>query len=219
MRRRASLVAFLIGMAAGAPASSEVIDRIAVSVGNKAITTSDIDREIRVTAFLNGAKRDFSAKERRSTASRMVEQKLVQRELEISRYPVPEASAIDPELAAFRKAHYPSGPEFQAALKEYGISEQEVKDEMLWQLTLLRFIDVRFRPAVQVSDAEVRKYFETVVKPAAEAAHPGDPVALDDYRAQILETLTGQRADQELDNWLTETRQRTEIVYHEEAFQ
>ena len=68
-----------------------------------------------------------------------------------------------------------------------------------------------------VSDREIQEYFEKKVKPAAEAAQPDDPVTLDDYRAQIEETLTGQRADEELDSWLKEARRRTDITMHEDA--
>ena len=55
--------------------------------------------------------------------------------------------------------------------------------------------------------------------PAATAAHPGQPVALEDYRDRIEETLTGQRVDRQIDTWLKEARQRTEVVFHAEAFQ
>src|SRR5208283_3476998 len=51
---------------------AEIVDRIAVSVGNRVITTSDLDRQIRVSAFLNGAKADQSAPARRAMAERMV---------------------------------------------------------------------------------------------------------------------------------------------------
>ena len=57
------------------------------------------------------------------------------------------------------------------------------------------------------------------VKPAAQAAHPGAPVALDDYRQSIEDNLAGPLVDRQLDDWLKEARQRTDIVYHEEAFQ
>ena len=50
------------------------------------------------------------------------------------------------------------------------------------------------------------------VSPAARAAHPGQPVALEDFRDQIETTLTGQRVDQEMDTWLKEARRHTEIV-------
>lgn len=202
-----------------APGAADIVDRIAVSVGNSVITTGDIDREIRVAAFLNGTKPDFSPAQRRATADRLVEQKLVRRELEISNYPGPPATAAKTELQQFRKSHYRDESEFERALEEDGITIREVQDELLWQITLLRFIDVRFRPAVQVTDQDIQEYFERVVKPAADAGHPGQPVSLDNYRDRIRETLTGQRADLQLDNWLKETRQRTDIVYHQEAFQ
>jgi hypothetical protein len=57
------------------------------------------------------------------------------------------------------------------------------------------------------------------VEPAARVAHPGEPVALEDYRDQIESKLTGQRVDHDVDAWLQEARKRTEIVYHKEAFE
>jgi hypothetical protein len=69
-----------------------------------------------------------------------------------------------------------------------------------------------------VTGQDIQDYFDKVVKPAAEAAHPGQPIALEDYRDRIEQTLTGQRADREMDNWLKEARNRTEIVFHEEVF-
>jgi hypothetical protein len=68
-----------------------------------------------------------------------------------------------------------------------------------------------------VTDEQIQDYFDKVVAPAARAAHPSQPVSLADFRDQIERTLTGQREDQEMDNWLKEARRRTEIVYHEEA--
>ncbi|SPF54246.1 hypothetical protein SBA4_6260001 [Candidatus Sulfopaludibacter sp. SbA4] len=41
---------------------------------------------------------------------------------------------------------------------------------------------------------------------------------LEDYRGQIEEKLTGDRADEDLNRWLVLARKRNEIVYHEEAF-
>src|SRR5262249_48275559 len=68
---------------------ADLIDRIAVSVGNRVITRSDIERQIRVIAFQNGVQPDFSSANRHAVANKMIEQKLIQRELESSRYPAP----------------------------------------------------------------------------------------------------------------------------------
>ena len=199
--------------------SADIIDRIAVSVGDRVITTSDLDREIRVTAFLNGVKPDFSPANKRATADRMIEQKLVERELENGRYPTPQPADVLPALDDFKKRFYPKEADYQRALDEYGITDADVKAALLWQRTLLEFIEVRFRPSVQLSDQQVQEYFDKVVAPAAKAAHPDQPVSLDDYRAQIEQTLTGQREDEQMDTWLREAKRRTEIVVHQEALQ
>jgi peptidyl-prolyl cis-trans isomerase SurA len=196
----------------------DIIDRIAVAVGNHVITTSAIDREIRVTAFLNAAKLAFTPAVKRATAGRMVEQALVRTELETSRYPTPPPSEVEPILAQLKKERFPTGADFQRALAQYGITEQDVRDELLWQRTLLSFLDVRFRPSVQVSDKEIEDYFTKTVKPAAQAEHPGQTVSLDDYRDQIEATLTGEREDQEMSKWLDQAKKRTEIAYHDDAF-
>jgi hypothetical protein len=201
------------------PAFADIIDRIAASVGNRVIAVSDLDREIRVAAFLDGVQPDFRPAAKRATIERMIEQKLIRRELETSRYPTPDASEVDPVLAEFREKHFQDDEEYRRALAERGITEQDVKDALLWQRTLLRFIEVRFRPAVQVSDQEIQDYFDQVVAPAAQAAHPGEPVVLEDYRNQVEETLAGKRVDKEVDTWLKEARKRNEIVIHEEALQ
>jgi hypothetical protein len=199
-------------------ASAEIIDRIAVSVASSVITTSEVDRAIRVTAFQNRVDLDFRPANQRETAERLVDQKLIRREMELSRYPQPAPSEASPLLAQVR-SRYQSDAEFQKGLKDYGVTEQELRDALVWELTLLRFIEVRFRPAIQVSNQELENYFEKVVKPAAQAAQSGQEVSLDDYRSRIEEKLAGERADQELDRWLKEARKRADIEVHLEAFQ
>lgn len=209
------LLAILIVLAARA----DIIDRIAVSVGNRVITTSDLDREIRVTAFLNGVKPDFTATGKRTVVDRMVEQKLIHNELESARYPVPSAADVEPELADFKKKYFPDEAAYQQGLQMAGITDPDVRDELLWQRTLLLFIDLRFRPGVQVSDQEVQDYFDKTVAPAARIAHPGETPKLEDYRNQIEDTLVGQRVDRDMDTWLQAARRRSQIVYHPEALQ
>jgi parvulin-like peptidyl-prolyl isomerase len=158
--RRGFQAVFLAAAALAAVAHAEIIDRIAVSVGNSVITASDLDREVRVTALLNSMPPDFTPASKRATAERLIEQKLIRREIELSRYPTPDAATVEPVLEESRKTHFKSDDDFRRALAEYGITEQDVKDQLLWQLTLLRFIEVRFRPGIQATDQDIRDYFE-----------------------------------------------------------
>src|SRR5262245_9914320 len=65
---------WLFLLALSVTCQAEIIDRIAVVVGNGVITESQIIREIRLAAFLDGKPLDFSAESKRKTADRLVEQ-------------------------------------------------------------------------------------------------------------------------------------------------
>ena len=201
-------------------ASATVIDRIAVSVGNRVITASDIDRQIRVAAFLDGVPPQFTSARKHATAEAMTEQKLIQLELTNSRYPLPDPAELLPVIELFKKQHFNGDQQqYLAALAAAGITEADFKELLLWQRTLLLFIQVRFETGVQLTSEDVDQYFQNTVRPAAEAARPGQTVSLEDYRDQIEHTLTGQRADKEMDAWLRDVRRRTDIILHEEVLQ
>jgi peptidyl-prolyl cis-trans isomerase SurA len=206
-------------LAIGALAHGDIIDRIAVSVGNRVITQSDVDRALRVAAFQDGVKADFSAARKQAAAEAMIEQKLIQNELENSRYPLPDSAELTPAIEQFKKQHFKNDQDYQMALAEYGITEEDFKEVLLWQRTLLMFVQVRFESGVQITVQDVLDYFEKTVKPAAEAAKPGQAVSLEDYSDQIEKKLIGQRADQQMDTWLKEARKRTGIIFHDEVLQ
>jgi hypothetical protein len=218
MRRGFSMaICWLACLAVAFVAGAEIVDRIAVSVGNRVITEMDLDREIRITALLNNEKPDFSPANERQAAERMVDQTLVRGELEASRYLPP--SAADTEIALREeKTRYGSEAAYRRALAEYGVTEEDLKGRLAWQLMLLRFIDVRFRPGIQVGDPEILKYFNQQMRAGLIAAHPGQTPSVDDYHAGIEQTLISRAADEQVEQWLKEARRRTHIQYHDEVF-
>jgi hypothetical protein len=216
-RRGARKIAILFLLAL--PSHAEIIDRVAVSVGNRVITATDRDRQIRVAAFQDGVPLDFSSASKRAMGERMVEQQLIEQELVNSRYPVPSPAELRPAIEQFKKEHFANDAAFAQALAKYGITEEDFTDLLVWERTLLLFIEVRFESGTQVTEQEIHDYFEKTVKPAAELAHPGQPVDLEDYRDQIEQKIAGDRADQQMKAWLAEARKRVEIVFHDEVFQ
>ena len=202
--RRLLLIAAVALMARG-----EIIDRLAVSVGNAAITASEIELQIRVAAFLNRETPVFTPEARRKAADRLIEQRLIEREMQLIRYPAPSEGDIDGLLNDIKKQR----PDFAAALAAAGITETDLRNQLRKQLMLLRFIDVRFKPGVQVTEEEIRDYFEKYVQPSNPAGQ------IDDYWEVIEEKLVDERADKEVDQWLKEARARADIQYHEEVFQ
>lgn len=197
--------------------SAEIIDRIAISVGNLVITESQIDEEIRLTAFLNQEPVTIDNAERKKAAGRLMEQTLVRREMEFSRYPLPPLSDARKSLESL-KSRYKTEAEYRKALDEYGITEDALERRLWWQATFLRFIDYRFRPGIQVPDADVQAYYQQELDKWKQEGIQPVP-SLDDVRASIEQTLTEQRIDQELDRWLADTRTQVAIRFHDEALQ
>jgi peptidyl-prolyl cis-trans isomerase SurA len=208
------LLGFILLAACG---EAEIVDRIAVSVGRQVITEDQIREEILVTDFLNREKTPVTPEAKKKAAERLIEQTLVKREMEISRYPVPELSEADQSLSAIR-TQYGGGQALEDALRAAGITVDELKRHLWWQITVLRFIDYRFRPGVQVSDAEIQTYYnQDAEKLRARGVTPIP--SLDDSRERIEQLLTQQRADEALDRWMGDTRTQVEIRYHAEAFE
>jgi peptidyl-prolyl cis-trans isomerase SurA len=203
---------FLISLA-----PSEIIDRIVITVANQVITQSQVDEEIRVTAFLNRDKLDLSAEAKKEAASQLTEQALIKREMDLSRYPLPQLSDTGESLRTL-KAMYPSEAEFQDALQSYGITPDELSRRLWWQLTLLRFIDYRFRPGIQIPAADVQAYYRQQVSEWEQKGTKPIPT-LEESRDQIEEILTQKRIDKALDQWIKDTRSQVTITYLDPGLQ
>jgi peptidyl-prolyl cis-trans isomerase SurA len=196
---------------------AEIIDRVAVVVGNRVITESEILREIRLTAFLNGEPLDFSPASKRKTAERLVEQLLIRNEIASSRYPDPAADAADQMLKEVQ-GKFPTRAQYEQELQRAGINEEELKAHMQRQLITLRFIEFRFRPGIQIGEDEMSKYFNQRLGPELKKTHPEMEFLLNDYRAEVEEALAGELVDKASGAWLKEVRDHTRIEYRPGVF-
>ncbi len=214
---RTSAVAVAILLLAAAGGRAEVIDRVAVTVDKMVITESDIITHIRVAAFLDDQEPDLSPESRRDAARQLVEQLLIRREMEISRYPAPESADVLTLLSRVLDQRGLDQAGYQAALAARGLRDADVRESLMLQLTLLRFIDYRFRPGIALDDKEVERYYQDVLVPQWDKG--SEPPDLDDVRDQIEELLIQQHVDKELDAWLERAARQARIRYREVAFQ
>ena len=208
---------FFLLMIALAPARASVIDRIAVTLDSQVIAESEIMLEIRLTAFLNGEPVDFAPPAKKKAANRLIEQKLIRREIDVGHYAQPSPGEEEPMLKQIQAQRFHGLDDYRRALEKYGIDEDQLRVHLQWQLTLLRFIDVRFPPAVEVTDEEMHQYFVQHLAELEKQA--GKPVSLEGVHNEIRDALTEQLVDKQLNDWLAEARKRARIVFHPEAFQ
>jgi parvulin-like peptidyl-prolyl isomerase len=200
-----------IALLAALLAVGAIVDRVSIVVGKHPILSSAIDRDIRVTTFLNRDRPDFSTASRRNAASRLIDQELIRDQVRDGGYPVAPKNEADELIDQLKKERFTSESQYRRALSQAGLTEDELKDRLLWQMTVLRFIDARFRPAVVISDQEIQRYYT--------AHHDQFKGSLDDSRPQITDALSADRVNGLLDDWLKEQRRQTRIEYLEKNLQ
>jgi len=205
----------LVLLAAVALGRAELIDRIAATVDRDAITESALLLEIRITALLNGEEPRFDPAAKRAMLDRLIEQRLIRHEMEVSRYTVPESEA-GAHLEAWKKDRFANDEEYRKELEKYRVREQDLLDRFRRQLATLRFLELRFRPGIQVQEADLRDYYDKRMIPEWQNKN-SEPPPFAEVRGQIEEILIGERVDKALDSWLKDTRARTRIEVREEV--
>jgi hypothetical protein len=209
---KAGMIAFLVMNTVAA----ELIDRIAVTIDKTVITESEIVRQIRITAFLNGDKPEINAETKRATADKLVDQALIRREIETNQYTLP-ARTESQRFLQFR-TKFATESEYAAALAAYKLTDAEVRDAFAWQDTFLAFVGVRFSTGIQIPESELREYYKEKILPMA-STHPEARISFEEARPQIESILMSQRVDNALDRWLGQARTLLRIRYRPEVFQ
>lgn len=175
-------------------ASAGVVDRAALIIGKTVYTESEVEGEARLTQFEARQPLDLSAAARKQAANRLVDRELLTQEMAATGF---DAAGVDGAalLVSFRQQHYSSAAQFREALARYGVTEDELKQRLVWEITLLRFTDQRFKPLATLADLESANRSENPAAPTASAI------------------------DQQMDAWLQQQRADAHIVFIAEAFQ
>jgi hypothetical protein len=176
-------------------AAAGIVDRVAVVIDKTVITESEVQDEVRLTEFLNNQPLDVSAAARKSAAERLVDQTLIHNEMQAAGYAAPSAAETDTLLRNFRQQRFPTTAAYQAALTRYGITEDQLKKHLAWQVAALRFTDLRFGSMPNAPEAQS-------ADGSADRAAPG-----------------ANSVDQQMEAWLKQARTNSKIVFKAEAFQ
>jgi len=216
MRARFQFVMMAAGLACGLD-GAVILDRIAVTVGKQVITEGDVVRDLRVSAFLDQKPLDLSGAEKRKVADRLVDQILIQQEIVFSRIPL-TADEDAAHMLAQVKSQYGSAAEYQAALARYGITDADVAEHLLTGVRALRFTDLRFRPEIDVSEDDLRDYYNKLSEEGRKKGETNIP-SFEASRDDLEKLVAGQRIAQALDFWLGAQRIQTQILYRDQVFQ
>ncbi len=216
MTTRSILLALLL--AAAAPAG-EVLDRVAVSAGQQVVTLSAILRQLRLETLASGDPVQDTEENRRRAAARLIDQAIVLREIELSRYTPPTMAEAEAAIERYLKQSGRTRERLLGEIHKLGFSEDDFKREMQWRLSVARFIEYRFAPGVQVTDEEVEKYYRDEYSAQYRKLNPGAAVPpLDEVRDAVLRIVTTRKTNVAMEQWLARMRESLRVTYFPEAF-
>jgi hypothetical protein len=203
---------------ASAASAGIIVDRMAVIVGKHVIKTSDIERDLRLTEFLNREQLKINSDEKHRSAERLIDQEIIRQELLTAGFRRPtdtNATALEAQLRQER--FQGSEPRLREALARYGLTEDQLREQFVWQLTVLSFIDQRFRAGTLVTDEDLRSYYDQHLA-ELRRQYPQDS-SFKALEPNIRASLEGERVNQNFTQWLEQARKRYHIEYKQEAFQ
>ena len=212
----AALAGFL---AAGAAVCSgaEVLDRVVASIGNVAITSSDVMLEYRFERFLDG---EWPAPPPDAATMDKARERLTYQTLLLhEENPGPgenteSAKAAADRLVAVRK-EYSHLEAFQQALHDLGMTEADVLARLTQDELMLRLIDQRLRPAAIPSDDAVAEYYRSTFVPEFEKKNNGAAAPpLTQVESGIQEILVERRINELLDEWIEELKPTSDVRFH-----
>ncbi|HEY6412428.1 MAG TPA: peptidylprolyl isomerase [Edaphobacter sp.] len=200
------------GVSAPAGLQETVLDRIVAIVNDNVILESDVDEERRFESIqpYRGSTREFS---RERAVQRLIDRALIlqQAALEEPEDTITEED-LDAQLVRLRKDiplcgeyHCETDAGWQKFLGDRGFTVGEFRERWRKRMELLRFIEVRFRNGIRISDDEIKSYYEKTMLPEY-AKQNATPPKLETISKRIEEVLLQQQVGNLLQDWLKSLR-------------
>ena len=198
--------------AATPPAQTGVeLDRIVAVANDAVILESDLDEERRLAVFqpFHDARQRFS---REQVIDRLIDRALIlqqdrlQPEDKITDQQVDEQlTSLRKDIPACREYHCDTEAGWQKFVSDQGFTMEELTNIWRQRMEVLRFIEVRFRTGIHISDEEIRDYYQKTLLPqyASKGATPPKLQAISD---RIEEILLQRQVSNLLTDWLTSLR-------------
>ena len=195
-------------------AAGEVVDRIVATVNGRIILQSEWDEALGYEALLNGRPvNQFADEERRTVLDRLIDQELLSEQMKSADFQHASEAEATARVAEARKQYPEAATEagWQTLLARYHLTEKDMLSHVERQIDLLRLVDARLRPTVQIDSKTIEAYYhDKFVLQLKQSG--GTEVPLADVSAKIRELLTQQKVSELMVSWLQSLR--AESVVH-----
>lgn len=193
--------------------AGEVVDRIVATVNGHVILQSDWEDAMRYEAFIAGHQpNDLTSADRKAVLDRLIDQELLREQMRASDF----QRATDEEVAKRIqevRSQYPNASNeegWHSILSRYRLTEAELKERVALQLNLMRLVDARLRPNVNIDGKSIESYYNQELLPQLRQSGAKE-VPLADVSGRIKELLTEQKVNELLVTWLQNLRSGSSI--------
>ncbi len=215
-RKIVAAVAFALAMSVlvhPAAHAGQVIDRIVATVNGHIILQSDWDEAMSYEALLNGRTiSQFNDDDRRAVLDRLIDQELLGEQMKSAYFQHASEDEAKARVAEARKAYPEAATDegWQSVLARFGLTEKDLVAHVQQQIDLMRLVDARLRPAVQIDSKTVEAYYREKFVPQLKQSGEADaPPA--DVAAKIRELLTEEKVNELMVSWLQSLRSESKV--------
>ncbi len=202
---------------AGSASSQEIVDKTVATVSDgvrtELITYSDLMWQL---ALVPGVPLDPASSEDLNRALQLI---IRQRLIALEAERLPSAEPTDEEVTAEINrvlAGFTTSAEFVRRLNSVGFSsvnDDNFQRMMSQRISIEKYLDFRFRSFVVITPEDENEYYKNVYILDFKRRNPGIVVPeIDDVRTRINQILTEQKVESDIENFLDNARDRSEIV-------
>lgn len=187
------------------------LDRVVAVVNGDLVLESDVEEERRMVAFqpLRDPGGVFSRAEainRLIDRTLILQQAKIQQEDEVTNQEVEvQLAALRTEIPACKRYECQTDAGWHRFVADHGFTMEELMNRWRERMEVLRFIEVRFRMGIHISEADVQQYYEKVMLPEY-AKEKVAPPPLETLSPRIQEVLLQEQVSALLDDWLKSLR-------------
>lgn len=215
----ALLILSVLSLSAQTSASSPpvVLDRVIAVVNGRAILASDL-REEMALSILEPSESQPGSETSQEALQRLISRTLIRQQIreEDARSVEPTAQEVQERIGEIRKQlpicareNCAQDDGWASFLLRHGLTERRVRAYVRGRMEILRFIEIRFRQGIQISQQDVETYYRSTLVPQYQAGQSVPP--LNAVAPRIEEILLQQQVNSMFSGWLDSLRNQGEV--------
>jgi len=204
---------FVMALLLAGIARAQVVDRMVAVVNRHVILESELDQATRVEFLLQAKSIErLTYADRTAVMERLIDRSLLDQQIVNPAMLDPAPEEVKAKIEEVREGipGASSDQRWKAILDGYGLTQQDVEEQLGSQFRILRFIDLRFRGLVRVDKEAIAAYYQDHFLPEVRRRNASEP-KLSEVSDKIEQILAEQRIDDLLNSWLKTLRAQTHI--------